>query len=319
MPKSATHAPYLTVDRAFPPITEHIVVATAGGDTVSPALRVGRALADRFGSTVDVLSIVEPLRATSMVTDVGLVAPLVSSAPGAALLQERRYRVADELARAGRPEWSIAVRGGWPSEQIVECAKELGATLIVMGIGRHTPIDRLMGSETALQVIQMTDTPVLAVAATLAGAPRTAVAALDFTEQSERAAHAMSELLMEEGTPYLTHVRSDWTEQMDPQFPVDLYADGVERRFEQLARRLSDGHVGPRRIETLVRLGDAAQEILAAADVNAVDVIAVGARAHSRLHRIFLGSVAAKLLRSAHCSVLVIPAGAEQRGAPASR
>ena len=312
MSPSTTLEPRARDQRLGQSITSHIVVATKGSDTVGPEIRVARALADRFGSKVDVLTVIEPILPSAMVSDIGLIAPMMPIAPSSADSQSRRYRIGDELARAGRPKWEVTVLTGWPGETIVEGAKQLGATMIVIGIGRHAPVDRLLGSETALQVIQASDIPVLAVSRDLIGLPRRAIAALDFTDQSEIAAYAAAELVADDGTLYLAHVRTDWTEQMDPQIPVDLYADGVERRFEQLERRLAQGRVAPRTVEAVVRSGDAAQEILGLASVNTVDLIAVGARTHSRLYRMFLGSVAAKLLRSAHCSVLVIPAKAER-------
>ena len=312
MSTSTTHEPRARDVRLGQSITSHIVVATQGSDTVGPEIRVARAIADRFASRVDVLSVVEPILPTPLISDIGLVAPMMPIVPPSADSASRRLRINDELARAGRPKWEVTVLTGWPGEKIVEGARRLGATLIVIGIGRHAPVDRLLGSETALQVIQASDIPVLAVTRDLAGIPKRAVAALDFTEQSEIAAEAAAELIADEGTLCLAHVRTDWTEQMDPQVPVDLYAEGIERRFELLERRLTQGRLAPRTVEAVVRSGDAAQEILALASGKAADVIAGGARTHSRLYRIFLGSVAAKLLRSAHCSVLVIPAKAEQ-------
>lgn len=311
MSTSTTRAPRPSRQPLARPVTGHILVATEGSNTVGPEIRVARALADRFGSKVDVLSVVVPILPAPLISDMGLVGSMTPIVPATPDIQGRRYRINDELARAGRPNWNVTVLGGWPAEKIAEAAKQLGATLIVMGIGRHAPIDRLMGSETALQVIQHTDVPVLAVARDLAGVPQRAVAALDFTDQSEVAARVASELVADAGTLSFAHVRTDWGETMDLQMPVDLYAAGIERRFEQLERRLAEEHVAPRNVDRVVRSGDPAQEILAFANVTGVDLIAVGARTHSRIYRIFLGSVTAKLLRSAHCSVLVIPAKAE--------
>jgi nucleotide-binding universal stress UspA family protein len=239
--------------------------------------------------------------------DMGLVGSM-NPAPD---LERQRRRIGEELARAGRPDWPITVVAGSPAGQIAETARKLGATLIVMGIGRHAPIDRLMGSETALEVIQLTDIPVLAVARGLGSVPARALAAVDFTTQSETAARVAAELLTDDGTLLLAHVRSDWVESIDPLIPVDIYAAGVERKFDEMERRLAVGHVAPPVVERGTGSGDVAPELLRIAADRTVDLIAVGAHAHSRLERLFLGSVAAKLLRGAHCSVLVIPARAE--------
>ena len=307
MPRSATRATPSRQSSVARTVTAHILVATDGSDSVAPEIAAARALADRDGSTVDVVSVTVPVVAAPVFMDMGLVGPM-NPTPD---LEGRRHRIRDELARAGRPNWPVSVVAGFPAEKIAETARKIGATLIVMGIGRHAPIDRLMGSETALQVIQHADVPVLAVARGPSAVPTRALAAVDFTTQSETAARLAGELLTDDGTLSLAHVRSDWVESIDPLLPVDIYAAGVERKFDELERRLSVRHAAPRVVERGVGSGEVAPELLRIAADRKVDLIAVGAHTHSRLERIFLGSVSAKLLRGAHCSVLVIPARAE--------
>ena len=306
---SAPRAPKQSIDRL--PATSHILVAIEGSDGVSHEISVARAIADLHGSKVDVLSVVVPPMPTPLVSDFGLMGAMNPSILPAPDLGARRLRIRDELFRAGRPNWNETVVAGWPGEEIPAVAKRLGATMIVMGIGRHAPVDRLLGSETALQVLQAAEIPVLAVTPDLKTVPRRVLASLDFSDQSERAAHVASELAADDGTLSLVHVRTDWSDPVDPQVPVDLYAAGVERRFDQLERQLTLERLAPRTVERLVRHGDPVDEILRTANDADVDLIAVGARTHSRLYRVLMGSVAARLLRGSHRSVLVIPAKAE--------
>jgi nucleotide-binding universal stress UspA family protein len=293
------------------PATTHILVATEGSDGVSPEIRVARAIADQHGSKVDVLSVVIPPMPSPIVSDFGLMGAMNPRLLPPPDLGVRRLRIRDELFRAGRPNWNETVVAGWPGEEIPAVAKQLGATMIVMGIGRHAPVDRLLGSETALQVLQTAEIPVLAVTPDLMTVPRRVLASLDFSDQSEVAAHVASELVADDGTLSLVHVRTDWTEPVDPHLPVDLYAAGVEQRFDQLERQLTLDRLAPRKVERAVRHGDPVRELLRAANEMDCDLIAVGARTHSRLYRVLMGSVAAKLLRGSHRSVLVIPANAE--------
>lgn len=295
-----------------PSITSHILVATRGSDGVSPEIRVARALVERHRSMVDVVSVVSPMIPPPLITDVGLTKPVAPTEPLPPELAERRQRIRQELGRAGCSGWNATVVGGWPADEIPAMAERLGATLIVMGIGRHAPIDRLIGSETALQIIHTTSIPILAVARDVDEFPRHALAALDFSEQSQVAARQVAELLGRDGALMLAHVRSDLAAVVDPGLPVDLYATGVQQRLDDLERRIKERTGGPRTIERVVRHGDAVSEILHVANVTGVDLIAVGAQPHSRAHRLILGSVAAKLLRAARCSVLVIPEKAER-------
>lgn len=279
---------------------------------MSPELRVARSLVERHRSMVDVVSVVTPVFPPPLITDVGLERPATPTEPLPPELAERRQRIRQELGRAGCSGWNATVVAGWPADEIPAMAERLGATLIVMGIGRHAPIDRLIGSETALQVIHTTSIPILAVARDVDGFPRHALAALDFSEQSEVAARQVAELLGRDGALMLVHVRSDMAAVIDPGLPVDLYAAGVQQRLDELEGRITARNGGPRTIERVVRHGDAVSEILHVANVGGVDLIAVGAQPHSRAHRLILGSVAAKLLRAARCSVLVIPEKAER-------
>ena len=311
--RPTAHAP--PVERR--PAASHILVATEGSDGVSAEIRVARALADRHGSVVDVLSVVVPPMPSPLVSDFGLLGAMNPSIMPAPDTGARRIRIRDELYRAGRPQWSDTVVVGWPGDEIPAAAKRLGATMIVMGIGRHAPVDRLLGSETVLQVLQTAEMPVLAVTADLMTVPRRVLASLDFSAQSETAARVASELVADDGTLCLVHVRTDWSEPVDPQVPVDLYASGVERQFDHLERRLTTDRLAPRTMERLVRHGDPAPEILRAANEVDADLIAVGARTHSRVYRVLIGSVAAKLLRGSHRSVLVIPPNAEHAVLPA--
>jgi hypothetical protein len=72
--------------------------------------------------------------------------------------------------------------------------------LIVMGLGSHGVLARLMHRETTLRVIRNARVPVLAVPSDAVELPRTAVAAIDFTPASEDAARAALDVLGEQGT-----------------------------------------------------------------------------------------------------------------------
>jgi nucleotide-binding universal stress UspA family protein len=270
------------------------------------AIRVAGALAERDGGSVHVVSVIPPVYPyAGVMTDLGLVQPIGPTE--AARKQVRVAAVRDQLRRLGVERWPVTVTIGWPAADIAATASRYRATLIVVGIGRHLPVDRLLGSETALEVVRAATVPVFAVAAEPSTLPRRGIAALDFSRQSEDAARVAAKLLSPDGTLQLVHVRPSatdvgpWTDGQP-----DMYAVGVERRFEQLTGALADGE-SPR-IETLVLHGDAPSELLAYANATGVDLLTVGAQRHSRVERLLLGSVAAKLLRGAHCSVLVIPA-----------
>ena len=63
---------------------------------------------------------------------------------------------------------------------------------------------------------------------------------------------------------------------------------------------------GAMRISAGPSFGDAAKEIIAAAEDRQVDLIVVGSRGHGRLAGLLLGSVAQKVVSLAPCPVVVV-------------
>ncbi len=59
-------------------------------------------------------------------------------------------------------------------------------------------------------------------------------------------------------------------------------------------------------LETNVRSGNPAQEVIRYAKENGVDMIVIGSTGHSGVERMMFGSTAEKVVRGAHCSVLTV-------------
>jgi nucleotide-binding universal stress UspA family protein len=58
--------------------------------------------------------------------------------------------------------------------------------------------------------------------------------------------------------------------------------------------------------ETIAAVGNPAAEIIAAAEARGVELIVVGRRGQHMLERFLMGSVADRVVRHAHCDVLVV-------------
>jgi len=84
---------------------------------------------------------------------------------------------------------------------------------------------------------------------------------------------------------------------------LDRATQDVRARLDDLADGLAaDG----RTIGTTVRHGRPASEIVIEADRFAADLIVVGARGHSAVERLFVGSVSSEVVDQADCPVLVV-------------
>jgi nucleotide-binding universal stress UspA family protein len=282
-----------------------LLVATDGLRDSDGAVRVGVALARRHGTRAELFSVVEPIvqwdEDIVAAQNVDALTTLTQESRDAALHEQR------DRTHPGTPNWPFTIDTGDRVERIVACAEGIGASVIILGLGAHGLSARLLQRETAVRVMRAARTPVLAVPSDAWGVPHSALAAIDFTASSERAARTALSLLGTEGTLYLTHVTPrvpmpqadsrDWGAMNEP---------GVLARLAGLAKRLA-APPGVQ-IEYVSLHGEAAHELLAFADQFHVDVIAAGAHGKTILERLVLGSVSTSLVRAARCWVLVAPA-----------
>lgn len=99
-----------------------------------------------------------------------------------------------------------------------------------------------------------------------------------------------------------------------PPIEMDLEAEPSESARERLEEwaeeRLPDD------VSSSLELvdGDAAEMIVEVADEQDADIVVLGTQGHSRVERFLIGSVTEKVLRRAHCPVLVVPSEKRRRG-----
>lgn len=203
-------------------------------------------------------------------------------------------------------EWTHEVVSGRVPRAIVSVAENRLAEFIVVGKRRNVPMDKFLGGETTLQVIQMSAVPVLAVEKAL-GQPRTVVVATDFSKASTVAARLALSLMGNQGTLYMVHVEPvmdiELMQSGNPQplrFPGDLVV-WFRRQVQDLD--VPSGVI----VETAAVSGKPAQEVLEFAARVGADLIATGAHRQPERERFLLGSVSTAIARNAECAVLVAP------------
>lgn len=75
-------------------------------------------------------------------------------------------QVRAQLAEAGvEPDVRYLVRGREPAEDLLDVAAETGATLLVIGLRRRTPVGKLILGSNAQRILLEAEVPVLAVKA----------------------------------------------------------------------------------------------------------------------------------------------------------
>lgn len=205
-----------------------------------------------------------------------------------------------------RAAWQVEVASGSPAPTIVDVADEMRASLIVMGLGKHDLFDRVFGSETALRVMRHAKTPVLAVPQNWIGIPRRVLIAVDFGPASLRAARAAMRIVAPGGSVFFAHVA---TNIGDPAFGEEfaaVYQASLKDEFDRFIAAVAvPDDVS---IEYATLYGDVARTLLAWAKTNHTDMIVAGTHGRNVIARLFVGSVASKLVRGAQCAILVASA-----------
>jgi nucleotide-binding universal stress UspA family protein len=214
-------------------------------------------------------------------------------------------RVAEAMtARDDRRIEAVVVEGRM-GPTIARAARDCGASLIVMGLTRVGLASRLLGSGAVARVLQSAQKPVLAVTATTRELPRAAVAAIDFSPASLRAAREARDLLQRPGKLHLVHVR-----RAPPAMGWDIdgwdaaYDAGVAIKLGELTRELTtEGITVVPRIES----GSVLDNLLRVADEANADVIACGSRNANIGEHHLLGHVPLQLMLAGERSVLMAP------------
>ena len=216
----------------------------------------------------------------------------------AAALEQVRYNVADTS------KWSVDALTGPAAPTIAETAEEAEASLIVMGVGKHDLYERVFGSETALRVMQQSHVPVLAVPQNWIGIPRNLLVAVDFGPASLRAARTAMRIVAPGGSVCFAHVAPDiGLPDKDGDDLAAIYRANLD---EELDRFISVAEVPPEVTVTRIALyGDPARTLLDRARTQGIDMIVAGTHGLNALARLFIGSVASKLVRGTQCALLV--------------
>lgn len=187
-------------------------------------------------------------------------------------------------------DWTHEVVLGQPARELTRIAEHRGADMLVIGRRQHAVVDRVLGGETALQIMRMSAIPVLAVDSDLE-IPRTVVAAVDFSPPSILAAKTVLQLMNGSGALYLVCVESQ---------PVDIVSG-----FRRLVAGLENDSAI--HIETVILNGRPASAVVQFAERVGADLIAAGSHGYGRLEQVLLGSVSTGIVRNANCAVVVVP------------
>jgi nucleotide-binding universal stress UspA family protein len=286
-------------------------------DTSREALRWAAALATIEPARLSVLTVVPPL--------------LAQAARAAYHVDLARDEVGPELeafVASALPAWSGVqtrhVMVGEPAECILEAAAGVGgsglpADLIVMGASGVGGVEKVILGSTAERVLRRTRTPVLTVPKSSSGAvvleggkvsvkPSRVLAAVDFTERTQPAAHVAARYARLLGVPLLLlHV-------VAPQGLGERWRAMAEREAEERTReaeaaltRLAADIAAPEGTRVSVLSGSPAEQIVAMSADAPHTLVVMGLLGDRGVMGPRPGSIAYKVLSHAHTPVLVVP------------
>ncbi|MCX5745167.1 MAG: universal stress protein [Proteobacteria bacterium] len=227
------------------------------------------------------------------------------------LAQHERVGLSNQIATArtrGVKIVSSRFVTGVPWSSIVDLATEDHAfDLVVVGTQGRSAVARFLLGSVAEKVIRHAPCSVLAVRGDREhGAYDHVACATDFSDQARVAVDGALELATTTARLELVHAIE--LPIMYGEAPISFDTIGLEtiatRELESWAASLRERSAGP--VTVRKPLGSAAQTTLDLLEADrSIDLAVVGSHGRTGLRRVFLGSVAERIVRHSPCSVLV--------------
>lgn len=288
---------------------ERILVPLDGSETAEAVLPHVRRILQRHSAEFVILRVAYDLSAKFHISTPSLTD------------EAQRYvrRIAFTFTNQGVPA-KEAVRVGDAAEEILAAAAASGATMIAMSTHGRSGLDRFVFGSVAEKVLRASSVPVMMIRSfprkpeegpsrgKVERSPfRNILIPLDGSDLARSVIPAVKEFAKSvDAHAILVNVVEDnpygprWTDAAKP-------LEEAEKELVAACIPVATDH----------RKGDAAGEILKAADEHEADLIAMATHGRSGPSRWVFGSVTEKVLRAAHTPLVVVPRGAGKKAAPA--
>jgi len=282
--------------------TGAVLVGVDGSPEAARAATIGEAIAAEATTPCQLIHAVAFVRPPGSIAGV-----LGTDELGDRTMSTARARVIQGLTGAVGPATlgRLMVAPGRAAVVLKRAARDLKATLIVLGGKHHTRFERWIAGSTAIDVVRTTDLPVL-VAAKPGPSPARILAAVDMSAAAAAPTIAMAEraadffgaelkvLSVLEPLPVLPDV---------PNYDLGAYyamlEDHLTRDIWPLVRR-----TGTRKV---TRYGMPVEEIRREALEWDASLVVIGSHGKDWVDRVLIGSVTEHLLNELPTSLLVVP------------
>ena len=281
------------------------------------ALVYAGACGERFGATVDLVHIAEPV---PIFAGIDAVPIPVTDRKQLAILEHRLAELAKELPpnSAGR----TIVRSGWALDEIISVAEELKTELIIVSSHGRSGLQRVLLGSTAEGIVRKAPCDVLVLRpderefVNVAGekqfafALKTIVVPIDFSDVSRKALGDAADLAKRfEAKLICLHVLEiiPFTEP-DPALVTELevirksVTAATERTLQEFLKEATSNI----QRENILTFGAASREIMQLAEDRKADLIVMGTHGKAGPGRFLLGSTTERVVRHAHEPTLVV-------------
>ena len=206
--------------------------------------------------------------------------------------------------------------GQAPADGVLQCARDVGADLVVVGTHGRRGLDHLLLGSVARDVVRRSPTPVWVVP-DRAGAPRPdrpVVVAVDLSASTVPLLRLGGDVARAHGTSVVpVHVRALSPDALVEPAASVAAARGAAAPLSRLDARAAvaaavrEAGVEVGEADTWVVPGAPGRSIVSVADQAGAGLIVTGTHGRTGLDRLRLGSVADYVLRHAPCAVLTTP------------
>jgi nucleotide-binding universal stress UspA family protein len=277
-----------------------ILAATDFSTRSYRALREAGLLAQASGAELTIMHVIDDDQPKHLVE--------VESREAERILAEQIRTMAELKATSCRP----MVIAGNPFDSILHSAEAISADLIVMGSHRKQFLRDLFVGTTIERVIRKGQFPVLMVNNDVNGRYRNAIAAVDISEPSANAIRVARSIgLVDENSINLLHallppgIGQMTTAVVNRQTPNEYVAAERKRATDELSAFLTAKELACPNLR--VEEGVPFEVISRAVAEMRPDLLILGTRGRTGLHKVFLGSVTEEALRRLDVDILAVP------------
>ncbi|MBL9016265.1 MAG: universal stress protein [Myxococcales bacterium] len=275
---------------------ERILLATDLSARSDRALDRAVMLAAREGAELVVLHVVEPVAGSRFY-------PRTQPLPVLAGLvrQQLVHDLGDRVAKA-----DIRVEEGEPAEVIERVARELHATIVVVGVARVERLGRFVLGTTVERLVRLIEAPLLIVTDRPRRPYEHIAVAVDFSPAAMHAVQLVTSELPGKRITAIHAYRAVTYASPEPKLAAAQWKQVAAASFEEWIASGKLSLEDRARVVPRFEHGDPARSIREAAAHGGFDLVVIGTRGRGRISEFFMGSVAKEILAELPCDALLV-------------